>query len=126
MTKKLDTSSISAFAQKIGMMKEGTASSSAASAAADIQNAPKASPHQMSAVRETAAAVQTEGLPDTAQAANPVRSRITHRELRNKRFNLLLPPSLFERLEKLRGITGRSVNDLINLAIDDLLKGEGL
>lgn len=97
MTKKLDTSSINAFAQKIGMVKDGVATPGA-----DIS-------------------------PSPVEATSATRvSKIPPKELRNKRFNLLMSPSAFERLEILRERTGRSVNDLINFAIDALLKEEEL
>ena len=100
MTKKLDTSNISAFAQKIGMVKDGMG----------VPNAEMSSNLQEAVNTERAAHI----------------SKIPPRELRNKRFNLLMSPSAFERLEILKERTGRSVNDLINFAIDELLKGEGL
>ena len=102
MTKKLDTSNISAFAQKIGMVKDGMGTPN-----------PNA---EMSS-----------NLPEATNADRAAHvSKIPPRELRNKRFNLLMSPSAFERLEILKERTGRSVNDLINFAIDELLKGEGL
>lgn len=46
-------------------------------------------------------------------------------ETRSKRVQLLLTPSMFDALKALSADTGLSVNEIINVALNEYLKGDG-
>lgn len=51
--------------------------------------------------------------------------RLAKTETKSKRFNMLMRPSLFDRLQKCAGAKNISVNELINTVLEDFVRGEG-
>jgi hypothetical protein len=52
------------------------------------------------------------------------RPKIEHREVKSKRINVLILPSIVERLKKVSAIKRTSVNDLINTYLNERLDQE--
>jgi hypothetical protein len=122
MTKKFNLDAIeNQTARFISGVKRPAAE--AEDAAAQVPMFP-ASPANAEATRDNPDALTAQVAPPAPDANRPGRPKVKNREVRSMRINVLIRPSIVERLKKVGAIKRKSVNDLINTYLDERLKQE--
>ena len=85
--------------------------------APEASTAPQAAPQSKTRERASTASTAPQGAPQTRRALSQYGE-----ELRNRRFQLLLTPSLYEELRERAAAERMSINDLINTVMSDYLR----